>query len=288
MIDEICVKAFAKVNFGLNVLPKRDDGFHCIESIFQTVDLFDTLRLSFIEEKTCIVECPSMKLPEKNTITNAYEAFCSLTGNTRGVKVILEKGIPSGGGLGGGSSDAAAFIRGMEKLCNVELSIEQYDQIAEKTGSDVFFFMHCDKNGSGCALVSGRGEVVQNIKGRSDLWLLVIFPGVHSSTKEAYDLVDEAFKKGKKNISPEFSDYEFIYNKSIQEWTFINTFTPVIADKYKKIRDAIGALKKTGCRYAEMSGSGSTVFGVFTSKEQADLAYNSLAETWCCKLVSTI
>ena len=103
---------------------------------------------------------------------------------------------------------------------------------------------HCDKNGSGCALVSGRGEVVQNIKGRSDLWLLVIFPGVHSSTKEAYDLVDEAFKKGRKNISPEFSDYEFIYNKSIQEWTFINTFTPVIADKYKKIRDAIGALKK--------------------------------------------
>ena len=74
MIDEICVKAFAKVNFGLNVLPKRDDGFHCIESIFQTVDLFDTLRLSFIEEKTCIVECPSMKLPEKNYWTNMPRA----------------------------------------------------------------------------------------------------------------------------------------------------------------------------------------------------------------------
>lgn len=288
MVQEIFVRAFAKVNFGLNVLPKRDDGFHCIESIFQTVDLYDTLRISLLEEEKCVVECAAMELPSENTITKAYKEFNALTGNSKGVRVILEKGIPSGGGLGGGSSDAAALVRGMEMLCKVSLSQQQYDSIAEKTGSDVFFFMHCDKNGSGCALVSGRGEVVRDIKARKDLWLLMIFSKVHSSTKEAYALVDEAFFKGKKINSPDFSDYEFIYNKSIQEWTFINTFTPVIAEKYEIIRNAIGDLKKTGCRYAEMSGSGSTVFGVFTSKQQADLAYNSLAKAWCCKLVSTI
>ena len=116
----------------------------------------------------------------------------------------------------------------------------------------------------------------------------MIFPGVHSSTKEAYEAVDEEIEKGRKILSPDFSDYEFIYNKSIQKWTFNNTFTPVITDRYKAVGDAIGALKKTGCCYAEMSGSGATVFGMFTSKQQADLAYNSLAKTWCCKLVSTI
>ncbi|EID85584.1 4-diphosphocytidyl-2C-methyl-D-erythritol kinase [Treponema sp. JC4] len=289
MMQEISVKAFAKVNFGLAVLPKRNDGFHCIESIFQTVDLSDELVIKRSEKKGCFVTCDSMKLPEVNTITAAYKALGQvLESELFGVEVFIKKGIPSGGGLGGGSSDAAAFIRGMELLGDFRLSDEKKDYIADKTGSDVFFFMHCDDKGSGCALVSGRGEVVKQIQPRKDLWLVMIFPGVHSSTKEAYSLVDDAFEKGRKIKSPDFSEYEFIYNKSVQDWTFINTFTPVISDKYEKIRNAIGALEKTNCCYAEMSGSGATVFGVFTSKQQADFAYNSLAETWCCKLVSTI
>lgn len=289
MMQEISVKAFAKVNFGLAVLPKRNDGFHCIESIFQTVDLSDELVIKRSEKKGCFVTCDSMQLPEINTITAAYKALGQvLETELFGVEVFIKKGIPSGGGLGGGSSDAAAFIRGMELLGDFRLSDDKKDYIADKTGSDVFFFMHCDDKGSGCALVSGRGEVVKQIQPRKDLWLVMIFPGVHSSTKEAYSLVDDAFEKGRKIKSPDFSEYEFIYNKSVQDWTFINTFTPVISDKYEKIRNAIGALEKTNCCYAEMSGSGATVFGVFTSKQQADFAYNSLAETWCCKLVSTI
>ena len=289
MMQEISVKAFAKVNFGLAVLPKRNDGFHCIESIFQTVDLSDELVIKRSEKKGCFVTCDSMQLPEINTITAAYKALGQvLEAELFSVEVFIKKGIPSGGGLGGGSSDAAAFIRGMELLGDFRLSDDKKDYIADKTGSDVFFFMHCDDKGSGCALVSGRGEVVKQIQPRKDLWLVMIFPGVHSSTKEAYSLVDDAFEKGRKIKSPDFSEYEFIYNKSVQDWTFINTFTPVISDKYEKIRNAIGALEKTNCCYAEMSGSGATVFGVFTSKQQADFAYNSLAETWCCKLVSTI
>ena len=287
------VKAFAKVNFGLNVLPKSLDGkyagFHCIESIFQTVSLWDEVSVSLSEKEGCFVTCDGMELPEKNTITASFEAFCSLgICEVKGVDVFIKKGIPAGGGLGGGSSDAAAFIRALTKLLNVRLSQKELDYIAGRTGSDVFFFMHCDENGSGCALVSGRGDIVKDIKPRKDLYMIMIFPGVHSSTKEAYEAVDEEIEKGRKILSPDFSDYEFIYNKSIQKWTFNNTFTPVITDRYKAVGDAIGALKKTGCCYAEMSGSGATVFGMFTSKQQADLAYNSLAKTWCCKLVSTI
>lgn len=287
MKENLSVKAYAKVNFGLNVLPKRADGFHCIESIFQTVGLCDELTISLKDgPQSCSVSCDGMVLPEKNTLTVAYEAFCNVAKITvPAVEVVLKKGIPSGGGLGGGSSDAAALVRGLEKLLNVKLSFEELDFIAGKTGSDVFFFVHCDENGSGCALVSGRGEVIEKIAPRKDLYLIFIFPGVHSSTKEAYELVDEAFEKGIKLKSPDFSDYEFIYNKSIQEWTFINTFTPVIAGKYEKIRNAIGDLKKTGCCYSEMSGSGATVFGVFTSKQQAELAYDMLSASWECKLV---
>ena len=118
----IVEKAYAKVNFNLRVLPSRTDGYHSIESIFQTIDLFDELEVSVTEENGCFVECPSMKLPLQNTLTKAYDAFCSIAGvEVPGVKVVLKKGIPSGGGLGGGSSDAAALVRGLCKICKVKL-----------------------------------------------------------------------------------------------------------------------------------------------------------------------
>lgn len=286
---EITTKAYAKINFGLRVLPKLDGEFHNIESIFQTIDLFDELIVTPTSKKSCIVQCDSMRLPENNTLKKAYDAFCETTGvNSVGVNVKLIKGIPSGGGLGGGSSDAAALIRVLQKLSGIVLNDEQLDFIASKTGSDVFFFMHCDEKGSGCALVSGRGEIIRKINPRSDLFLVMIFPKVSSSTKEAYNLVDDAFTKGKIIKGPDFKDFESIYRKSVNEWTFINTFTPVIADKYKDIRKAIDDLNNAGCCYAEMSGSGSTVYGAFTMRQQAESVSNLLANAWNCKLVQTV
>lgn len=284
MERELSGRAYAKVNFGLRVLPGRSDGFHGIESIFQTVDLFDELTLTITADKGCFVHCSSLQLPENNTLTKAYKAFCEVAGvEVPGIKVELKKGIPSGGGLGGGSSDAAALTRMLEKLCNVRLSETQLDYIASETGSDVFFFMHC-KEGQGCALVSGRGENIKKIQSRDDLFLVVIFPEVSSSTKEAYALVDEFFASGKTLVSPEFDELELIYRRPPENWTFINTFTPVISEKYKEIGRAIEALRVIGCVYAEMSGSGSTVYGVFISRQQAEAAVNKLADTWNCKL----
>ena len=289
MLQEISVKAYAKINFGLKVLPKRDDGFHCIESIFQTVDLYDELIVNETQTKGCEVICDSMELPKINTISNAYQAFCDITGrNEIGISVKLIKGIPSGGGLGGGSSDAAALVRVLEKLYGIVLTDEQLDYIASKTGSDVFFFMHCDSEGKGAALVSGRGEIVKKIIPRNDLFLLLIFPDVHSSTKEAYSLVDKMFNLGREVKSPDFKDYENIYSLEPNKWTFSNTFTPVITEVYKKVGDALRELKKSGCDYAEMSGSGSTVFGVYTLKQQAMFVNNLLTDAWKCKLVQTV
>jgi len=298
MKNEITTRAYAKINFGLKVCPRVEDeshnfqGYHNIESIFQTIDLYDELIVTVLDsssERKCVVNCNSMKLPENNTLVNAYNAFAEIAGREcPSVNVELKKGIPAGGGLGGGSSDAAALIRVMQQITGITLADGQLDYIASKTGSDVFFFMHCDEEGKGCALVSGRGEIIKSIEPRTGINLLMIFPDVSSSTKEAYYLVDKVLDAGTEVQCPDFNLYEKIYNSPLEDWSFVNTFTPVIAKAYPQVFMAIEDVKKTGCCYAEMSGSGSTVFGAFTLRQQAISASNLLGETWNCKLVQTI
>ena len=289
MMKNFTEKAYAKVKFNLRVLPKRLDGFHNIESIFQTIELFDELEVSVQEEHGCFVECHSFALPENNTITSAYEAFCSVTGaKVPGVHVVLKKGIPAGGGLGGGSSDSAALVRVLKKVCNLHLSQQELDLIAAKTGSDVFFFMNCDDDGTGCAVVSGRGEVVKKIQPRRDLFLVLVFPALSSSTKEAYELVDTylALDKGEEYTVLERLEAE--YRKNPTEWNFKNTFTPSLCSRYSDLSRALGALKTGGADFCDMSGSGSTLYGVFTSKQQAEKCKDLLAATWNCALVQLL
>ncbi|MBO4639582.1 MAG: 4-(cytidine 5'-diphospho)-2-C-methyl-D-erythritol kinase [Treponema sp.] len=285
----ILEKAYAKVNFNLRVLQNRTDGYHNIESIFQTIDLFDELEVSVTEETGCFVECNSLKLPKQNTLTNAYDAFFSITGlKKQGVRVKLKKGIPAGGGLGGGSSDAAALIRALSKICDVNLDDNQLDYIAAKTGSDVFFFMHCDESGTGCALVSGRGEIVKRISSRKDLYLVLVFPDFSSSTKEAYELVDKQLACGIEEEYVNFENLEEEYRKNPSEWSFKNTFTPSLCGVYSDLKGALGTLKKSGADFCDMSGSGSTLYGVFTSKHRAKSSMDLLAATWNCALVNLL
>ena len=288
MVNVYRAKAYAKVNFNLNVLPKRADGFHNIESIFQTIDLYDELSAVVTEESGIRIFCEGFQLPAENTLVSAYQAFVEITGCKPGIQVELKKGIPAGGGLGGGSADAAALIRLLEKITGIKLSEKQRDSVAEKTGSDVFFFMHCDEEGRGCALVSGRGEKIQSIESRKDLFLLLLFPKISSSTKEAYALVDKMLESGETLQSPAFDDLAEMYRKSPKVWKFTNTFTPVLCKRYDVVWTALSELKKSSAEYAEMSGSGSTVFGVFTNKQVAENCTNLLCETWKCELVQTI
>lgn len=289
MCDELRVLAYAKVNFGLNILPKRADGYHNLESIFQTIDLFDELLVTKQNQKICTVICDQMELPEKNTLTSAFDAFSRITGKCDfGIKVKLTKGIPSGGGLGGGSSDGAALVKALEKFYQVKLSQEQLFEIAALIGSDVFFFTRCNDNGTGCALVSGRGEEVKNISGRNDLFLLVAFPKISSSTKLAYEKIDCMFESGGYVKAPPFSEYENIYNSSPETWSFVNTFTPVLKESYPEIADVLDKVDNTGALYTEVSGSGSTVFGIFKNEQQAESARLLLADTLSCKVCRTL
>ncbi|MBR5646698.1 MAG: 4-(cytidine 5'-diphospho)-2-C-methyl-D-erythritol kinase [Treponema sp.] len=294
MKEQFYAKAYAKVNFNLKVYPKDDkDCFHNIESIFQTVDLYDELTVTLKQIKGCSVQCQQVVLPAKNTLTSAYDVFCEVAGvDVPGINVELKKGIPSGGGLGGGSSDAAALVRLLQKICGLSLSENQLDYIADKTGSDVFFFMHCDSEGKGAALVSGRGQIIKKIASRDDLFLLLIFPKLSSSTKEAYMLADDFLAE--MNVSdykvdyPLFEDLEAVYRADVEKWVFKNTFTMPLCRKYSEISCAMEDLRKSGALFSDMSGSGSTVFGVFTLRQQAMNSCSLLAGTWNCVVVQTI
>ena len=285
MLTEIEVFAPAKVNIGLKVLPRlENEAYHNIESIFQTVNIKDRLRIKIQEGFDSIkVVSEAFPLPEENTITKAYHSFRKVAGIQKipSILVELEKQIPLGGGLGGGSSDAAAFILGLEKLLDIKLDGKGHDQIASETGSDVFFFFHMNEEGKACALVTGRGEKVQEIQRRKDLYFLLVFPQLHSSTKEAYALVDRHYESGEagKIIFPELKVLEKMYHSPLKCWRFVNSFTPPLAENYSEIRIALEALRETGAPFYDMSGSGATVFGVFDSRKEAEAA----AEKLCSK-----
>ncbi len=292
---DICVKAPAKVNIGLKVLKKGTaDAYHNIESIFQTIDFCDELRVRAIPKKECVVHCPQMNLPVENTLTKTYSAFSSEVGIDFGVEVELNKKLPAGGGLGGGSSDGAALLKALSELSKIPLTKSLSDSVASKVGSDVFFFLQSGffENGRGCALVSGRGEVVKKIEPRSDLIFLLILPELHSSTLEAYSLVDKAYETGfydskiknEELFFPEFSEAKSIYCGSVSEWRFSNSFTPVLSKKYPVIDAALQDIIDTGALWADMSGSGSTVFGVFESSLAANEALKKCQKKWKCVL----
>lgn len=283
MMSKLHLFASAKVNLGLKVLPKREDGYHNLESIFQTTDLKDELFISTVSEKgVCSVDCQGMNLENDNTLTRTYNTYRKLTGFDLGVHVELKKGIPSGGGLGGGSSDAASFLKGLSILSGIELTDELADKVAGEVGSDVFFFLHSGEtdSSSGAAIVSGRGDICKRITPRKDLYFVLVFPEVHSSTKEAYALIDESYESGKFTVCPAYEELEKIYNSPVKEWSFANSFTHVLVDKYPQIGKAIDDMKRSGALWADMSGSGATVFGAFESSVAAQKAKNLLQQSW--------
>lgn len=285
MLGEICVHAPAKINLGLRVLPKREDGFHPIESVFATVGLSDLLTVSPLpEQNVCKVSCQQVVLPQENTVSSAYQAAKSVLGrDLPGVSVQLTKRIPLGGGLGGGSSDAAAILVALQKL-GVAIPSDAAYKIAARVGSDVFFFLSLDGKPDGAAIVSGRGDLVKPISPRCDLHYVLVFPGVHSSTPEAYAAIDESAR------SPEteylsLDELESVYKGPVKDWNFINDFTPVIAAKYSKVQQALDDVKASGALFCDMSGSGSTVFGVYESAQQAQDVANLLSGKWNATLL---
>ncbi len=282
MLNEVSYKSYAKLNLHLKVLPKRSDGYHDIESLFQAIDFFDEIRVERAKNRGCVL-ISNIDLPKVNTLTRAYHEYCAFTGIQQGIKVTLFKRIYSGAGLGGGSSNAAALINALDELFETNLSIEEKRVIALEIGSDVPFFLY-----NGAAIVTGRGEFVRNIKARNDVFFVLIKPDVHSSTKDAFAYFDEHIDKIRTPAFLTVDKIEDDYLEPVSNWSFTNSFTDLLVEQHPCIKEAIKSLRMHGSLFTQMSGSGSTVYGVFDLEENAKKAYTQLCLEWDCCLTRPI
>lgn len=262
----------AKINLGLHVLKKREDSYHEVETCMYSIPLFDILEILPADEFSfkqtgLVVEGTT----ESNLCVKAFRLF-EKEFKIPNVYMHLRKQIPMGAGLGGGSSDAAHVINGLNELFAIGISQSRKEEFAAQLGSDCAFFIDGSPK-----LATGRGENLEEIsvdlKGKH---LLLIYPDIHVGTAEAYAGVD--FYQGSKSINE-------ILNLPITEWQnqLENSFEKSIFGKYPVMLDIKNKLIANGALYAAMSGSGSTLFGIF-EKEPVKLELSISNQQFCLEL----
>jgi len=262
----------AKVNLCLRVLGKRADGFHEIDSVFYQVSLFDTLHF----RPSGTLEFSSNGLDagpaEDNLVLKAAELLRAETGVSSGAGISLEKKIPSGAGLGGGSSDAACALLGLCRLWDLELPMERLHGMAEALGSDVPFFLY-----GPAARVGGRGEIVSPFSPCSTFHILLVKPECPVSTAWAYQSLTLT-KTGENNRLSCFGDPGFDVRKVSDRLQ--NDFESSVFSRFPVIGEIKSQLLECGSLGAVMSGSGSTVAGLFETRGQAEAASRNFGEHW--------
>ena len=255
------ISAYAKLNLSLDIVGRREDGYHLLDMIMQEIDLHDEITLEKAEDIT--VECDT-DLPLRNTAYVAAENFFKATGVKGGAKITIKKNIPDKAGLGGGSSDAAAVIKTLDEIYSSGLSEEQMTDIAASVGSDVPFFIK-----GGTARVGGVGEKILQIKNNIDCWYVLAKPATGVSTVEAYkkyhetsvlsfntETVVSALEKG------DISLYAQNAKNALEEAAML--LNPDI----EKIKNIF-----TDADFCMMTGSGSCVFAVYKNKNAAIAAF---------------
>jgi 4-diphosphocytidyl-2-C-methyl-D-erythritol kinase len=249
----ITLKAWAKINIGLKILGKREDGFHNIETTLATINLSDLITLDEVESGI-ILEAENLGVKkEENLCFRAAELFNSRYGITKGAKIRLVKNIPVGAGLGGGSSDAAAVLKGLAKLFNMYIEDKELMELAAEIGSDVPFFI---KGGAACA--KGRGEELNFFK-LPQMKLFIYYPGYPISTKWAY----EEYDKTMLTPAPEVDSISEGKKKRIRKgFELENHFERIIFAHHPDLLDVKTNLLGTGVFFVSLSGSGSSLFAV--------------------------
>ena len=259
MAARVRVRSLAKINLDLRVLNKRPDGFHELRTIFQTVSLADTIEIEYRPGRTRIEINSNINIPG-NIIEKAADSVLAATGKTARIGFVLKKRIPLGGGLGGGSSNAAAVLLALPVLLKKPLGIEKLMELAATLGSDVPFFLL-----GGTAVGLGRGTELYPLPDLGSLPALMITPGIHVSTADAY----RALNRGSTSEGPR-NDFQAV-TWNVSEG-YENDFESVVFRQHSHLKLIKGQLLNLGARPALMSGSGSTVFGIFASREIRDRA----------------
>jgi len=256
-------RAHAKVNLTLEILGKRSDGYHEIRSVLRTLALHDTV---YIEAASAIeVICSAPELAgEANLAFRAAKVLQEVTGLHCGARIVIEKAIPVAAGLGGGSSDAAATLKGLNTFWNAELGRNDLIRLAARLGSDVPFLIH-----GGTAMIAGRGEIVYPLASMAEAAVLLVRPPITISTAAIYgEVTARDFSNGE--ASDRFAN--MAPNTPAHAWPLINALQPITCRRYPVVAEVLAALQSWSARQALMCGSGATFFGLFATPDAAQQA----------------
>ena len=258
----------AKVNLHLEIRGLLPDGYHEILSVVHSIPLFDSVHVRSLKAQNSLtVHCDPPLGGKPNIALTAAKAFASRCRVETGIEIRIEKRIPVGAGLGGGSSDAAAVLSGLNSLFSFPLSEAELHELAAKIGSDVPFFL----NGS-AALMSGRGEIIRALRPRADLFVVLVDPGFPVSTARAYDWWDAETGEERRSVAAGQLQLQFEHQPPIS-WTFFNSFQRAVERRYPLIGRIREDLEQAGADLAVMSGSGSSVVGIYADAETARAAH---------------
>lgn len=270
-------KAYAKVNLFLEIIKKRSDGYHEIRTIFQTISLADELILEKTEEGITI-SCQDRNIPcdGNNLVYKAVKLIKEISGYNKGINVILKKNIPVCAGLGGGSSDGAATIRGLNKMLRLNMTYSEMSLAGASIGSDVPFLLR-----GGTVLAEGRGEKLVTFLPTPELWVIVIKPDISVSTGWAY-------KQWNHEVQHCVDSENFISNLNslTGKNLLFNSFEDIIKKHYPVIETIKEKLNMLGVKDHLLSGSGSSVFALTKELEIAKKIKNEFKES--CFITKTV
>ena len=269
----VTVEANAKINLTLDILGKRPDGFHEVAMVMQSIGLHDTLTMEKTDGEIALsINVPWLKADEKNLAWRAAELVRQEYGLKGGVRMELTKRIPIAAGLAGGSADAAAVLKGMNELYNLQMSEARLCELGARLGSDIPFCLM-----GGTMLATGRGEVLTRLADMPETWVVLAKPRISVSTAWAYQNYDE-------QGAERHPDNEAIKkaiargNRKAVAGLLCNVLESVTIKKYDVIADYKQMMLDKGAMASMMSGSGPTVFGLARNREQAEAIANVLRQ----------
>ena len=273
MMDRVRLRAFAKVNYALEVRGLRDDGYHEISTVMQSISLADEVEIESSKEGFALriePETPEVGPPERNTVYVAWKLLCGLAGAELPVEMTLRKRIPPRAGLGGGSADAAATLYGLNELFGLGLDAGDLRGVGAKIGADVPFA--CT---GGTALAEGVGDILSPLPAPPVHRLLVAKPERSADTGEIYHAYDERPREGTPCVGPVVAALRSGGLSTLAR-AVGNDLEPITARFVPEVEAYKRELRQTGALGAAMSGTGTAVYGIFASEEDAEAAKRGL------------
>ncbi|MFD1849266.1 4-(cytidine 5'-diphospho)-2-C-methyl-D-erythritol kinase [Oceanobacillus bengalensis] len=264
-------KAPAKINLSLDVLNKRDDGLHNVEMIMTTIDLSDRIELTGLEQDKIKISLESRYVPsdERNLAYKAAETFKDKYGIKKGVHIKIEKSIPVSAGLGGGSADAAAVLRGLNRLWKMDLSMEELAAIGATIGSDVSFCIY-----GKTAIARGYGEKIETLTSPPPCWIILAKPDIGVSSRTIFEQIniERLYHPNTEKV------IESLYEKDFYKLcrNIGNSLEPITSEIHPEVKHIKQAMKNIGASGVMMSGSGPTVYGLVEHENKAKRIYNGM------------